>query len=32
MKVGMDAIILKTDREALLTEITSQLMLKKEVA
>ena len=32
MKVGMDAIILKTDREALLMEITSQLKLKKEAA
>lgn len=32
IKVGMDAIILKTDREALLAEITTQLKLKKEAA
>ena len=32
MKVGMNGIILKTDREALLSEITSQLGGKKEAA
>ena len=32
VKVGMDAIILKTDREALLLEITTQLKLKREAA
>jgi two-component system chemotaxis sensor kinase CheA len=31
-KSGMDGIILKTDREALLTEITQQLSTKREVA
>ncbi|MFZ4541875.1 MAG: hybrid sensor histidine kinase/response regulator [Rickettsiales bacterium] len=31
-KVGMDALILKTDREALLAEITRQISSKKEAA
>ena len=31
-KVGMNALILKTDREALLSEITTQLHASKEVA
>jgi two-component system, chemotaxis family, sensor kinase CheA len=32
LKAGMDGIILKTDREALLAEITQQLSTKREVA
>ena len=32
MNVGMDAIILKTDREALLIEISAQLQAKREAA
>ena len=32
LKVGIDGIILKTDREALLTEITQQLRMKREAA
>lgn len=32
LKAGIDAMILKTDREALLAEITAQLELKRELA
>jgi two-component system chemotaxis sensor kinase CheA len=32
LKVGIDGIILKTDREALLAEMTQQLSIKREVA